>query len=314
MKHLLRTQLLVAAVLFVSPVPRAKAQTTATAFAKPSPRLQTVVDSAVAEARKQFPKLQGNQIAVTLVDFHDAAKPLSGSHRGTDQIYPASVIKLFYLAAAHRWMEDGKLSDTPELRRAMSDMIVHSYNEATHYVLDVLTGTTSGPELPEAEIKVWFEQRNAVNRYFTSLGYTGVNANKKPWCEGPYGRETQAIKLFEPKRNMLTTDATARLMTEIVAGKCVSVKRCDEMKLLLKRDPFSKEKDADSQSKFTGSVLPDGSKLWSKAGWTSQTRHDCAYVELPDGRKFVLVTFTVDHASERGIIHAVARKVVEELK
>ena len=27
-----------------------------------------------------------------------------------------------------------------------------------------------------------------------------------------------------------------------------------------------------------------------------------------------VVTFTVDHASERGIIHAVARKVVEELK
>ena len=141
-----------------------------------------------------------------------------------------------------------------------------------------------------------------------------MNANKKPWCEGPYGRETQAIKLFEPKRNMLTTDATARLMTEIVTGKCVSAKRCDEMKLLLKRDPFSKEKDADSQSKFTGSALPEGAKLWSKAGWTSQTRHDCAYVELADGRKFVLVTFTADHASERGIIHAVARKVVEELK
>ncbi len=314
MKHLLRAQLLAAVVLFVSPVPRAKAQTIAPAFAETSPRLQTIVDSAVAEARKQFPKLQANQIAVTLVDLRDPAKPARASHRGAEQIYPASVIKLFYLAAAHRWMEDGKLTDTPELRRAMSDMIVHSYNEATHYVLDVLTGTTSGPELSEAEIKVWFDQRNAVNRYFTSLGYSGVNANKKPWCEGPYGRETQAVKLFEPKRNALTTDATARLMTEIVTGKSVSAKRCDEMKLLLKRDPFSKEKDADSQSKFTGSVLPEGAKLWSKAGWTSQTRHDCAYVELPDGRKFVLVTFTLDHASERGVIHAVARKVVDELK
>ena len=313
MKIPFRAQLLLATVVFVSAVPRARAQAP-TDFAPPAPRLQAVVDSAVAEARKQFPKLQLTQIAVTLVDLRDPAKPARGSHRGEVQIYPASVIKLFYLAAAHRWMEDGKLTDTPELRRAMSDMIVHSYNEATHYVLDVLTGTTSGPELSEAEIKAWFDQRNAVNRYFTSLGYTGVNANKKPWCEGPYGRETQAIKLFEPKRNMLTTDATARLMTEIVTGKSVSVKRCDEMKLLLKRDPFSKEKDADSQSKFTGSALPEGAKLWSKAGWTSQTRHDCAYVELADGRKFVLVTFTVDHASERGILHAVARKVVEELK
>jgi hypothetical protein len=178
----------------------------------------------------------------------------------------------------------------------------------------VLTGTTSGPELPEAELKTWFDQRNAVTRYFTGLGYRNVIAHKKPWCEGPYGRESQAIKAFEPKRNFLATDDTARLMTEIVTAKCVSAKRSGEMMALLKRDPFSKEKDADSQSKFTGSALPEGAKLWSKAGWTSQTRHDCAYVELVDGRKFVLVTFTESHASERGILHAVARKVVEELK
>ncbi|NBV22504.1 MAG: serine hydrolase [Proteobacteria bacterium] len=282
--------------------------------APPAPRVQAVVDSAVAETRKQFPKLQADQIAVTLVDLHDAENPARGSYRGSEQIYPASVIKLFYLAATHRWIADGKLTSTPELDRALRDMIVHSYNEATHYVVDLLTETTSGPELPEAEIKEWFEKRNAVNRYFASLGYTGVVANKKPWCEGPYGRETQAMKLFETRRNALTTDATARLMTEIVTRKCVSSQRSCLMQDLLRRDPFSKDKDADNQSKFTGSVLPPGAKLWSKAGWTSQTRHDCAYVELPDGRKFVLVTFTVDHASERGIIHAVARKVVEELK
>ncbi len=55
---------------------------------------------------------------------------------------------MFYLVAAHRQMEDGKITDTPELRRAMDDMIVHSGNESTGYVLDLLTATTSGPELP----------------------------------------------------------------------------------------------------------------------------------------------------------------------
>jgi beta-lactamase class A len=285
-------------------------------FADPSPRLQSILDKAVASALEQFTDkdLKPGQFAVTLVDLQDPAKPLHASYRGDQQIYPASVIKLFYLVAAHRWMEDGKLADTPELRRAMSDMIVHSYNEATGYVVDVLTGTTSGPELSADEIKVWFDKRNAVNRYFASLGYTGINANKKPWCEGPYGRETQAIKAFEPKRNMLTTDATARLMTEIATGKAITAKRCDEMLALMKRDPFStSDKNTDSQAKFTGPVLPRGSKLWSKAGWTSQTRHDAALVELPDGHKFILVTFTVDHANERGIIPAVAKVVIEEL-
>ena len=296
-------------MLSLAPMPRAHAQADS-----PAPRVQTVVDRAVAEARQQFPKLQPSQIAVTLVDLRDPAQPARGSHRGSEQIYPASVIKLCYLAAAHRWLEDGKLTDTPELRRAMSDMIVHSYNEATHYVVDVLTGTTSGPELPEAELKAWFEQRNAVTRYFAGLGYANVIAHKKPWCEGPYGRESQAIKAFEPKRNFLSTDDTARLMTEIVGGKCVSAQRSAEMMALLQRTLPVKDNDPDAQGKFTGSALPAGAKLWSKAGWTSQTRHDCAYVELADGRKFVLVTFTTEHASERGIIHAVARKVVEELK
>jgi hypothetical protein len=189
-------------------------------------------------------------------------------------------------------------------------MIVLSYNEATHYVVDLLTGTTSGPELPEDELRVWFDKRNAVNRHFASLGYTGINANKKPWCEGPYGRETQAIKAFEPKRNLLTTDATARLLGEIAAGQAVNARRSAEMLDLMRRDPGAATPDPDDQAKFSGPALPPGAKLWSKAGWTSETRHDAIYVELPDARKFVLVVFTLNHAHERGIIHTVVREVI----
>lgn len=279
--------------------------------------LQALVEFAVANTLQEFApkKLQSNQLAVTLVDLRDFKKPVQASYRGDVQIYPASVVKLFYLAAAHRWMEDGKLKDTPELRRAMRDMIVESYNEATHYIVDLLTGTTSGPELPDAEIDAWFEKRNAVNRWFTSLGYTNINANKKPWCEGPYGRETQSIKRHTPKRNMLTTDATARLLTEIVTGQCVTLKRSAEMLELMKRDPTKQLEDGgepDQNNAFTGLGVRDipGVKLWSKAGWTSQTRHDAAYIELPNGARFVLVTFTTDHANERGIIRGVAQRLV----
>lgn len=282
--------------------------------------LQTLVDAAVATTVEKFiaKKLRSDQLAVTLVDLRIAEAPVQASHRGNVQIYPASVVKLFYLAAAHRWMEDGKLADTPELRRAKRDMIVESYNEATHYVVDLLTETTSGPELSESGIDEWFEKRNAVNRYFASLGYTNINANKKPWCEGPYGRESQSIKKHKPSRNMLTTDAAARLLTEIATGKAVSAKRSTEMLELMKRDPFKKLEEGgepDQGNAFTGLALREikGAKLWSKAGWTSQTRHDAAYVELPNGARFVLVTFTTDHANERGIIDSVAKRVVEGL-
>lgn len=278
-----------------------------------APALQPLVDRAAATTLEKFSaeKLLPSQLAITLIDLRDASAPRRASYRGDAPIYPASVIKLFYLAAAHRWMEDGKLADTPELRRAMKDMIVDSSNDATHYVIDLLTGTTSGPELSAADIKTWFDQRSVVTRYFASLGYTDVVASKKPWGDGPYGREKQAITLFEPKRNMLTTDATARLFTEIATGRCITAARSAEMMALLSRDPLTSDPDPDNQAKFTGPVLPPGAKLWSKAGWTSQTRHDAAYIELPNGAKFLLVIFTTDHANERTIIHTAARMIVE---
>jgi hypothetical protein len=277
--------------------------------------LPPLVDRAVQSTLERFQAqgLKADQLAITLVDLTAADRPSQASYRGEVPIYPASVIKLFYLAAAHRWLEDGKLTDTPELRRALRDMIVDSSNDATHYVIDLLTGTTSGPELPEAELKTWFEKRAGVTRYFSGLGYTGVIASKKPWGDGPYGRESQAIRAYEPKRNMLTTEATARLWVEIVTGRCVTPTRSAEMRALLARDPLAKTEDLDDQAKFTGTELPAGAKLWSKAGWTSQTRHESAYVELPNGRKYVLVIFTTDHASERAILRHVAAVVAADL-
>jgi beta-lactamase class A len=86
------------------------------------------------------------------------------------------------------------------------------------------------------------------------------------------------------------------------------------MMTLLSRDPATKSDDAENQALFTGPALPPGAKLWSKAGWTSTTRHDAAYIELPNGAKFVLVTFTTDHAKELEIIRTVAQVMIDGLR
>ena len=284
-------------------------------FSAPDARLQKIVNEVADAALKEFAakKLLSNQLAITVVDVRGPEQPRTGSFRGKVAIYPASVVKMFYLAAAHRWMEDGKLNDSPELRRALRDMIVDSSNDATHYVLDAITDTTGGPELPEAEMKIWGEKRNAVNRYFASLGYTNINANQKPWNDGPYGRERIWVGKEFGNRNALTTDATARLLSEIVLGQCVSARRSEEMLKLHARD-FTAQGSAEDQARgFTAPGLPRDARLWSKAGWTSTTRHDAAYVELADGRKFVLVTFTVSHAKDRDIIPFVAKQIIERL-
>lgn len=282
---------------------------------RPSARVQAVVDRAARAAFDTFAgqKLLTNELAITLVDLRDPQHPERGSFRGGQQVYPASVVKLFYLAAAHQWMEDGKLADTDELRRALRDMIVDSLNEATGYVVDLLTDTTSGPELAPAELEAWYHKRNAVNRWLVSLGYQNINVNRKPWCEGPYGREMQSVRLHRPNhRNWLTTDATARLLTEIATGRAVTPERSRQMLTLLERRPFDPKAERQATD-YTAPALPIGAKLWSKAGWTSETRHDAAYVELANGAKFVLVVFTVNHANEKGIIPTVAREVVAAL-
>lgn len=281
--------------------------------------LQDLVNHAAKTTLERFAdkKLEEKQLSITLIDLRDPSRPATASFRGNERIYPASVVKLFYLVAAHRWLEDKKIEATPELTRALRDMIVDSSNEATQYVLDVITHTTSGYELPPKEMEEWQYKRNAVNRYFSSLGYTNININQKTFCEDAYGRERVSRGPNGENRNKLTTDATARLMMEIVNGKAGTPQRTALMMDLLKRNYLTPTKDPDDQARgFTGIALQgvEGAKLWSKAGWTSTTRHDVAYIEMPDGAKFVLATFTTDHANEREIIPNVARVVMEGLK
>lgn len=285
--------------------------------ARPSSKLQRVVDEAARVALERF-KEKGfaeKHLALTVVDLTDPARVEQASFRGAEPIYPASVVKLFYLAAAHRWLEDGRLKESEEFTRALRDMIVDSSNDATHYVLDSLTGVSNGAELSPEELAKWAEKRNAVNRYFDALGYRvgpgGINVNQKPWCEGPYGRERQFLGPKFENRNKLTTDATARLLAEIAAGRAVTPERSRRMLELLKRDFSGKSDDADDQAHgFTGIALEAGARLWSKAGWTSTARHDAAYLELPGGRRLVVVTFTTDFAKERDIIPTIAREVI----
>jgi beta-lactamase class A len=278
--------------------------------------LQTLVDQTVAATLEKFKDcgLTKDELAITLVDLSDAKNPVTANYRGDAPTYPASVVKLFYLVAAHQQMEDGQIADTPELRRAMRDMIVDSGNEPTGYIIDVLTETTSGPELPPAEFAAWHEKRNAINRYFHARGYPDINANRKTWHEGPYGRDKQAVDQFTPARNFLTANATARLLVEIDAGRCVSAARSLQMLELMKRD-FASPDSQDYQTrefigKVSDQVLPRTAKLWSKAGYMSVARHDAALIEFADGKKIALVIFTEKHSDQKDLIPDIARQLI----
>jgi beta-lactamase class A len=280
--------------------------------------LQKLVDKAANLAIEKYKDkgFKPEDLSITLIDLRDPKDEITANYNAAAKIYPASVVKLFYLVAVHRWLEDGKLKDTPELRRAMKDMIVESSNDATQFIVDTLTGVSGGPELSEKELKVWAYKRNAVNRYFTSLGYFNINVCQKTYCEDAYGREQQFRGKDGINRNKLTSYATARLLSEIVTGKAVTPDRSKQMMELLKRDFETprKNNDEDQDYDFTAMALKPGMKLWSKSGWTSQTRHDAAYVETPDGKKFVLSVFTTNVANVKEIIPSIAKIVLDGMK
>ena len=131
--------------------------TIATSVSAQQTSLQDLVNRAAKTTLDRFAdkKLQESELSITLIDLRDSQRPVTASFHGNERIYPASVVKLFYLVAAQRWLEDKKIEQTPELTRALRDMIVDSSNEATQYVVDVLTHTTGGYELPPKEMEEW---------------------------------------------------------------------------------------------------------------------------------------------------------------
>ncbi len=284
-----------------------------------------------------FPTLARNQIALTWVVYDPPVlvntggaltpnafwdHPVRGfTYRGVERIYPASVVKLFYLVAVNEWLEKGMLQQTSkELERALRDMIVDSSNDATNLVVDILSGTTSGPELPTGPFETWKYQRNIVNRYYQSLGWEEmetINVCQKTWGDGPYGRERAFVGELLENRNMVTTNAIAKLLHSIVGGVAVSSGRSQAMMALLKRPLNDLPSDGEENqiTGFLGGGLTENAQIWSKAGWTSQVRHDAAYIEIPNQRPYLLVVFTEGkaQAKSQAILAFVSKLVAEAI-
>jgi hypothetical protein len=274
--------------------------------------MSTARDRLIAQLQSEFSDLKADQFAFSLVILENAQISRCG-YRDDVLIYPASIIKMFYAVAAYHWIEAGKLKKTEELDRAMRDMIVESSNDATSYVVDLLTGTTSGPELSAKQMIQWMAKRNLVNQHLASRGFTRINANQKPWGDGPYGREMVFVTSESGGRNMLTTAETARLFTDIVQQRAADQMHCKELLTLLSRDKSVPSDDPDSQAHtFLAANLPAEIPFWSKAGWTSKVRHDAACLRLPH-LDLVCVIFTENHSKQPAIIQRFGELVVQEM-
>jgi hypothetical protein len=271
------------------------------------PAIETKLRMAAEATLRAYPKLKADDLAISYIDVSRPELTSRADYHGDVPFYPASVIKLFFMADVYATHKE-KIGDVD---RALKEMIVVSDNDATAYLVDLLANTVPGPPLQGRALKRFIEKRRAINQRFQKLGYAdNVSAMMKPWSFGPFGADKQALGTNRENRNKLTANSCASLLLWIERMRAPGA---HEMMALLQR-PLAPLREEENQVKeFIGEALPEGAQLWSKAGWTSEVRHDAAYVELPNGKKFVLVIFTRGTADDVTLIPAIAKNVLAEL-
>ncbi|MDZ7385474.1 MAG: class A beta-lactamase-related serine hydrolase [candidate division KSB1 bacterium] len=294
-----------------SPTMTIPKEVTREALTEPQPcgALQELLRAAAEVALRECgTPLSERTLWASLIDLSDPRLPKMASYGGAEQVYPASVVKAFYMVAAYHQVQEEMLRLDRSLRRDLRLMIEISDNEATNRIVDRLTNTTSGDSLAAPAYEEFAYKRNWMNRYFRSLGFTHVNACQKTWDGEPYGRDLQLLGLPDGPNyvnsNKLTTDETALLLYLIYQRKVVSRSACQAMLKLMRRAP-------DPADLFLAGVVPPDGRLWSKQGLVDSKRHDAGIIHLANGRRFILVVFTDKSAGDCDLLRRFARRVVD---
>lgn len=269
--------------------------------------LSAALRRAAGASLKEFPKLTADNLALSVVDLTKPESMIRAEYQGDVPFYPASLVKLFFMVEV---FHQGHL--TAEIERALREMIQVSDNDAAAFLVDVITKTTSGPELEGKALEEFINRRRQLNRSFASLGYD-ISALTKPWSFGPFGRDKQIMGEKSINRNRASANSFASLLLWIVRRQAISLPASEAMLALLER-PLAPPRATENQVReFLGESLPEGSRLWSKEGDTSEVRHDAAYVELPDGRKLIVVILTRGAADDKTLLPGIGKHLLLEI-
>ncbi len=226
-----------------------------------NPALDLAVKNAAEQTLKDFPKLTAENLAISIVDVTQPTTIDRGDWHGDAPFYPASVVKLYIMAEVFHQ----KLQGDPEVARALGEMIRLSDNDATAFLLDLVSDTCPGPNLDGRALAKFIDKRRVVNRWFASMGYD-ISAMAKPWSFGPFGREKQLLGGdARPNRNRSSANSFASVLLWIARKRALSVADSDAMLALLERPLNPLRADENQVKEFIGESLPAGSREWSKA-------------------------------------------------
>ena len=233
-------------------------------------------------------------------------------------VYPASIVKLVYGLVAYYWIKKGSLLLSDDIIDAVGKMLSFSSNNATSFLIDLLTGTTSGPCIEGELWENWKYQRNIIHDWLHDLSWEeliGINCCQKTWDDGPFGREKEFYGYENKNRNAMTTDSTARVFEEIMIH--IDYQKDDlHLRDFLTRDLNKAALELDSLNQiygFLGEGLPESTKLWSKAGLMSEVRHDSAWWINNQSLQTLLVVFCdgEKYSKDTSFLPLIAKEVYE---
>ena len=239
-----------------------------------------------------------DNIAITWINYEPSSNKGYGyGINNRKKIYPASIVKLVYSLAIYKWIENKTIFRDIQVDEAIQEMLQNSSNDATSFIVDLLTGTTSGPSLEKEIFKQWKYQRTIINDWLKTLNWEELqdfNCCQKTWEDSPYGREKDFYGTSNKNRNAMTTDGTARIMEEIMQNISFNEKNINLKNSLFREiKEQSQDKDTNNQiNGFLGEGLPQKTPFWSKAGLMSEARHDAAWWINKNQSKTLLVVFT----------------------
>lgn len=291
---------------------------------KKNQRLQEIVDSIVN--RVETRGLPVERFSVSLVDLSQSECCAYAFYLDQERRYSASIAKLFWMVALFGQYQAGIIPEGTVLYKKLSKMIKDSDNNAASFILDKITRTESGTDLPSDELEKWIAKRYSINQIFEQAGYQNINLSQKPFpitdlkLDTPTGRDKQIRgEQILPIRNYITTYNVARLMFEISTEQSISKRYSRQMKSLLERDLHPeawKNKEFNAIEGFLGEYLPANAYFASKMGWTYGNRNDAAIIASPDGKAhYILVVFGDDPSfyKDKTIYPEISRMVYERM-
>ena len=238
-------------------------------------------------------------IAITWINYKKINSNLKGFGYGINnklQIYPASIVKLVYALGVYEWIKQGRLIFNGEINEAIHKMLFYSSNDATSFIVDLLTGTTSGPSLNIETWENWKYQRQIINDWLVSLNWSelnGFNCCQKTWEDGPFGREKDFYGTNNENINKMSTDGTAKILQDIMKNKVyseenINIKNCISRTLI--KESFINDPNNQIEG-FLGEGIPESTPYWSKAGLMSKVRHDAAFWSMNNDNQTLLIVF-----------------------